>query len=442
MKKFKSVLVFLLSLIIVFSAFPSTVFAKDIVVNQSFKYNIQLRDSQDSIQNLKGTSNSVPFSKGYDLPQSNLVNIVLDFDTNLYNFDDNDDVVITLQLNDRFESISSAVCHYRGSQEGGNPRGVFNPDNNTLTFNVHIYPPATNDYTFSFNLSGITSKEKYKNVPFLFELKSFKLSITSETQTFMERVKDFFSELSERLTSWFDSLFQWLKDIRDGNISFSESVKTLFSNITNSIKGFFSELGTKLSNGFTNLTNSIRDFFTNLGNNLKDWFDDVGQWFTDIGDRIGQFFTDIWNNISDSISSITNAVSDWWQSVKDFFHSLFVPEDGYFDSYKLNWENWAREHFALFFDVEDIFDILFNFFEGDAVEPGIVIPEIKLPFFNNPVIVPQTTFYFRQLLNQHAMLKRIFDLFHIVFSAIVYGFLLFYLQKTFSKILTDDEEAL
>ncbi len=297
MKKFKSVLVFLLSLIIVFSAFPSTVFAKDIVVNQSFKYNIQLRDSQDRIQNLKGTSNSVPFSKGYDLPQSNLVNIVLDFDTNLYNFDDNDDVVITLQLNDRFESISSAVCHYRGSQEGGNPRGVFNPDNNTLTFNVHIYPPATNDYTFSFNLSGITSKEKYKNVPFLFELKSFKLSITSETQTFMERVKDFFSELSERLTSWFDSLFQWLKDIRDGNISFSESVKTLFSNITNSIKGFFSELGTKLSNGFTNLTNSIRDFFTNLGNNLKDWFDDVGQWFTDIGDRIGEFFTSLWNKI-------------------------------------------------------------------------------------------------------------------------------------------------
>lgn len=297
MKKFKSVLVFLLSLIIVFSAFPSTVFAKDIVVNQSFKYNIQLRDSQDRIQNLKGTSNSVPFSKGYDLPQSNLVNIVLDFDTNLYNFDDNDDVVITLQLNDRFESISSAVCHYRGSQEGGNPRGVFNPDNNTLTFNVHIYPPATNDYTFSFNLSGITSKEKYKNVPFLFELKSFKLSITSETQTFMERVKDFFSELSERLTSWFDSLFQWLKDIRDGNISFADSVKTAFTTITDNIKNFFSELGKKLTDGFTNLTNSIRDFFINLGNNLKDWFDDVGQWFTDIGDRIGEFFTSLWNKI-------------------------------------------------------------------------------------------------------------------------------------------------
>ena len=297
MKKFKSVLVFLLSLIIVFSAFPSTVFAKDIVVNQSFKYNIQLRDSQDRIQVLKGTSNSVPFSKGYDLPQSNLGNIVLDFDTNLYNFDDNDDLVITLQLNDRFESISSAVCYYRGSQDGGNPSGVFNPDNNTLTFNVHIYPPATNDYTFSFNLSGITSKEKYKNVPFLFELKSFKLSITSETQTFMERVKDFFSELSERLTSWFDSLFQWLKDIRDGNISFADSVKTAFTTITDNIKNFFSELGKKLTDGFTNLTNNIRDFFTNLGNNLKDWFDDVGQWFTDIGDRIGEFFTSIWNKI-------------------------------------------------------------------------------------------------------------------------------------------------
>lgn len=297
MKKFKSVLVFLLSLIIVFSAFPSTVFAKDIVVNQSFKYSIQLHDSQNRIQVVKGTSNSVPFSKGYDLPQSNLDNIVLDFESNLYNFDDNDDVVITLQLNDRFESVSNAVCYYHGSQDGGNPRGVFNPDNNTLTFNVHIYPPATNDYTFTFNLSGITPKEKYKNVPFSFELKSFKLSITSETQTFMARVQDFFSDLANALTSWFDNLFQWLKDIRDGNVSFAESVKTLFSNITNSIKGFFSELGTKLTDGFKNLTNSISTFFTNLGNSLKDWFDDVGQWFTDIGDRIGEFFTSLWNKI-------------------------------------------------------------------------------------------------------------------------------------------------
>lgn len=433
MKKFKSVLVFLLSLIIVFSAFPSTVFAENSLDSGVIRYKVNDTTISEYKRGVLPLNYSIPTFSGYNSYSItfgvNPIGSASDEGSLVVNFD------LELPTGFNYDKVTTYCDISKNNESLVNVFGNVSAEGNTFTCNFSFSEKADISYV------GLS----FENVTFAGSktvgLKSCTYDVTT-VGGLLNKIVSFFGDLFNRLTAWFDSLFQWLKDIRDGNISFSESVKTLFSNITNSIKGFFSELGTKLSDGFMNLTNSISTFFTNLGNNLKDWFDDVGEWFKDIGDRIGNFFSSLWDNISDSISSITNAVSDWWQSVKDFFHSLFVPEDGFFDNYKQNWEKWAKEHFALFFDVEEIFDMLFGFFEGDDLEPGIVIPEIKLPFFNNPVIIPQTTFYFSQLLNHHPMIKRIYDLFQIAFSAIVYGLLLVYLQKTFSKIITNDEEAL
>lgn len=445
MKKFKSVLVFLLSLIICFSVFPTTVFAQNFFdVNlDNYESSVRLKDGRFTYGNPPsniafGTYGELSvFDYAFEvekyplLSKGNIFHIEFDLLSPFY-----------LNLN----STNVVLSGYTSQSTDAKSITVYAESIDITSDTLSIDFVLTQDiYLSGFRIRVVSSDVKYTcsgSTPFKFQISNCTNSLSSETQSLGNKISKFFTDLFNRLTSWFDSLFQWLKDIRDGNISFADSVKTAFTTITDNIKNFFSELGKKLTDGFINLTSSIREFFTNLGNNLKEWFKDVGNWFKEIGDRIGNFFTNLWNNISDSISSITTAVSDWWQSVKDFFHSLFVPEDGFFDSYKLNWENWAKEHFALFFDVQDILDILFNFFEGDDLEPGIVIPEIKLPFFNNPVIIPRTTFYFSQLLNQHTMIKRIYDLFQIGFSAIVYGLLLVYLQKTFSKILTDDEEAL
>lgn len=441
MKKFKSVLVFLLSLIIVFSAFPSTVFAKEHTFNK-FEIYCGVKGGDVTVSKLPVTVSSTDI-------QSKCTEWTISFLPLIQEVKRDDSITLTLVTmggsSSRYESFGKSIFYARffnidGISEELTVNASY--DKNTSTFTAVLSAPIDCDYvSVGFRAENAVYSSSASSA-FKWIVNSIDVSIDSAQTGLLNKITGFFGDLFARLTSWFDNLFQWLKDIRDGNISFAESVKTLFSNITNSIKGFFSELGTKLSDGFKNLTNSISTFFTNLGNNLKDWFDDVGQWFKDIGDRIGNFFSSLWDNISDSIFSITNAVSDWWQSVKDFFHSLFVPDDGFFDNYKQNWEKWAKEHFALFFDVEEIFDMLFGFFEGDDMEPGIVIPEIKLPFFNNPVIIPQTTFYFSQLLNHHPMIKRIYDLFQIAFSAIIYGLLLVYLQKTFSKIITNDEEAL
>lgn len=434
MKKFKSVLVFLLSLIIVFSAFPSTVFAENSLDECTVFYDINDTTVGD---HKKGT---LPFNytfvtiSGYSSYKFSYavhpVGTASDEGSLSVTFD------VILPTGCSYQKVSSICILSKNNEILENTiSGTVSAEGNIFTCNFSFSEKA-DIHQVSLTFDNVTFTGS-KTVG----LKSCTYDVTT-VGGLLNKIVSFFGDLFARLTAWFDSLFQWLKDIRDGNISFADSVKTLFTNITNNIKNFFSELGKKLTDGFTNLTNSIKDFFTNLGKNLKDWFDDVGQWFKDIGDRIGQFFTDIWNNISDSISSITNAASDWWQSVKDFFHSLFVPEDGFFDNYKQNWENWAKEHFGLFFDVELIFEDLLSIFDGDYDEYGIIIPEIKLPFFNNPVIVPRTVFYFSELIAQHSMIKRIYDLFQIMFSVIIYGLLLVYLQKTFSKILTNDEEAL
>lgn len=449
MKKFKSVLVFLLSLIIVFSAFPSTVFAES---SESYNYcTFAFRDVYGETTTF-ATPVTMPHTYVSEHMQRNISNILVEIkhsNANRNSFKADDAVSGSLVLSGgsagRYTGFSSIRVLPRyvtddGIISGDYVSGKYNPSTSTVAFDFSVSQDCKGlDIQFYFNGISVNSPV---DKSFAFTVTSCDISVQSSHEGLLNTLYNYFSELFSRLSTSFDNLFASISNLRTSILKSFDNVKIWFNDLSNNIKGFFSELGTKLSDGFTSLTNSIKDFFTNLGNNLKDWFDDVGQWFKDIGDRIGDFFSSLWDNISDSISSITTAVSDWWQSVKDFFHSLFVPEDGFFDSYKQNWENWAKEHFGLFFDVKEIFEELFYIFDGSCGEYGITIPEIKLPFFNNPVIVPRTVFYFSELIAQHSMIKRIYDLFQIMFSVIVYGLLLVYLQKTFSKILTNDEEAL
>lgn len=289
MKNFKSVLVFLLSLIIVFSAFPSTVFAENSLDECTIFYDINDTTVGD---HKKGT---LPFNytfatiSGYSSYRFSYavhpVGTASDEGSLSVTFD------VILPTGCSYQKVSSICILSKNNEILENTiSGTVSSEGNIFTCNFSFSEKA-DIHQVSLTFDNVTFTGS-KTVG----LKSCTYDVTT-VGGLLNKIVSFFGDLFARLTAWFDSLFQWLKDIRDGNISFAESVKTLFSNITNSIKGFFSELGTKLSDGFKNLTNSISTFFTNLGNNLKDWFDDVGQWFTDIGDRIGEFFTSLWNKI-------------------------------------------------------------------------------------------------------------------------------------------------
>lgn len=273
------------------------------------------------------------------------------------------------------------------------------------------------------------------------------------TYTAVSEQSSFFKNIIDKLTSWFTSLFDWLSDIvkniKNGFMNLTSSISSFFSNLTSNLQSWFknvgdwfSDLGDNLSSWFTNLTNSISGFFTNLVNNLKAWFNNVGQWFVDIGDRISGFFSNLWTNISNRVTEITTNISDWWDNLCEWFRSLFVPEEGYFDAYKNDWETWARAHFGLLYDVSDLVtDIvsMLNFGDYEAGEGSIVIPKITLPFFDNPVIVPKTTFSFSALINEHTYIKYIYELYK--FSVTFFGFLLIfkYGLNTFNKLIGESD---
>lgn len=302
MKNFKSVLVFLLSLIIVFSAFPSTVFA------ENYKYSSVDRISAGAgFDNYAKTDVTLPYTLSVDRAQKDFNTIYINTGKP-FKLSSGDNFTITVRIGATatrykdFEIINFGFQGFAGEERLNDDflqtgyQKYYDYNTSSIIFSGVSERDLTECYFNVWIQNPIVSPESL-NKNFSFTVHSVTVDVESEQSGFFNKVSNFFSDLFNRLTSWFDNLFHWLKDIRDGNVSFAESVKTLFSNITNSIKGFFSELGAKLTDGFKNLINSISTFFTNLGNNLKDWFDDVGQWFTDIGDRIGEFFTSLWNKI-------------------------------------------------------------------------------------------------------------------------------------------------
>lgn len=250
------------------------------------------------------------------------------------------------------------------------------------------------------------------------------VSVQSESQS-----KGF----QNKIAAWFQNLFGWLKDIRDNALDLGNNIGNWFTQLGNNIKGFFTDLGNKITTSFTEIKN-----------NLKTWFENVGQWFKTLGDNIKGFFDNLWDNITDKINSISVTIQNWWQGVVDFFHRLFVPEEGYFDSYKENWENWARAHFALFYDVSDLLDLCMGILSSGSEDdnPVLHIPSVKLPFYGNYEIIPQTDFDIMGFLHSNDKLVRIHQIYDIIVSVFFYSLLLRYIMKTFSKVVTGDEEAL
>lgn len=454
---FSKLLCFLLSFVLFFSVFPTTAFAK---VNTVSEATVHYYTGGASSTTLK---NEMPFTVQNSNVLQNNVDRIFVVQSNSIELDDDDSITVKILLADNgssryrdFENITFSVYSYYGKTakqctfteyelDGsiGSNKYIYNRGNSEATI---TYDRTSSTLTYSTTVSDVGDscyiqlylENPYVNTSdsetFRFRLSSFSIDVETSDTGFKNKISEFFGNLFERLTQWFNDLFQWLKDIRDGNISFAESVKTLFSNITDNIRNFFNELGTKLSDGFNNLID-----------NLKTAFENIGDWFTDLWNNIHDFFRELWNDFAEAVNNIAAGVVEWWEGIVEFFHSLFVPEDGYFDKYKQDWETWAREHFALFYDVMDIVDNIFDMFVTGFSESSslvITIPEMELPVLNHPVFIEKTTFDLGEFINSHNTFKYLYNIYRIAFSGACYFLLLKFLQKTLSEVIAGDGDTL
>lgn len=424
MKTSKKILSFILSVIICFAAFPSTAFAAaERTVTHAylgilFKSGVPLRSESDTLP-ISITSD--------DKLQSDISDIEVAF--TIDNCTSNSTLTATYVFNGggayRIQSFKNVQAYYRTSKETSEIIDIsdysYDASTGTFTFSIDVDEVGSDGYCVVTSWLGVASTIN-GNAKAWARLTG--VSVTSESQE---------KGWQNKIAAWFNNLFQWLKDIRDNLTNMSTNVGKWFTDLKDNIKGFFTELG-----------NSISNSFTEIKNNLKTWFDNVGQWFSILGDNIKGFFDNLWNNIADKINSITITIEDWWQGVVDFFHSLFVPEDGYFDSYKDNWDKWARAHFALFYDVEMLFEEFIYLFRSDTeyFSSTLTIPSVKLPFFGNKEIIPETSFDIYEFVNSNAAMTNLYNIYCVLISVFFYTLLLRYILSVFSRIIAGDKEAL
>lgn len=97
------------------------------------------------------------------------------------------------------------------------------------------------------------------------------------------------------------------------------------------------------------------------------------------------------NNVIKNIGlSIKNFTLKMWYSIKDFFIRLVVPSDDYFKTNYTTLKDLFNEKFSLFIKPLNIFinfiEKFANLLNSDVNNFVINVPDIKIPFFNEPII--------------------------------------------------------
>ena len=398
MKKLKFILSVLLSFLIVFSVFPSTVYAGDddkiyiapqtfvisSVYNNEYKHTLSKKDALlfstepilcKNLQRILYTSSfNVTANKGDKFSFSFYINstnfsnytfsVVLD-NTSL--FDDKIDFVLT-------------------------------PDNTKVTYNL----------TFNQNVSNV------------------KLTLVGTFTPINETSEEFgifgcngYYSVTDEKSGLLKSILEWLQNIRDKIVNLP------------------SEFGSFI----TDLKNNVSSWFNDLKANISQWFSDVGDWFTDLGDNIGSFFTDLWDNITIKFEEINTDITNWWQSVKDWFHSLFVPEDGWIEDYKKRIDSFLATHLGMLYEAPRLISSIFTLILGAFKKPAngsVVIPRITFPG-TSYVLIDYTEFNLNTIINSNERFKWMYDTFKIASSAILFLLVLNYCRKELDEFLKDRE---
>lgn len=384
---------------------------------------------------IRFTSNKFEFSLTNDIYSNSRFNS--DFRNAIANI--NDDFILTIDFtfdhtNDYFKEI---IPYYQVSDNLVPVILSVKQSGYTYTYKIK-YPYAETIYNGqSYNAWADLLSFSIDDMP-LPQVIGFNLESVDVT------IDDNISRLNKIMTD----LFGWLQRIINKIGEIPDKLSSEFSAIKNNLSNWFSDLSGNLKTWFDNLKTSISNFsssvggwFSDLGEKLRDWFKNVGDWFAALGDRIGDFFTNIWINISNSITDIRTSISDWWQSVVDWFHSLFTPEEGFFDNYKVKWDKWMSAHFGFLYQSIDLVNNIINIFSdfGSSDKCIITIPEIRLPFLNNPVILETTTFDLGGFVENSEMLSTCLEGMQVVLAfGVGYGLILL-AKKTFEEILAERE---
>ncbi len=134
----------------------------------------------------------------------------------------------------------------------------------------------------------------------------------------------------------------------------------------------------------------------------------------------------IWDTLKDVLSYINPFSENFFvykliELLIDGLKSLFIPQDGFFDTFFSDLKNWFEERLGfLFYPFDLIIDVLSRMINLDFTEPVFKIPNINEPFTNTKLI--SATDYNLNSLLDNSTFKYIHDIYLIfVDSIIIFG---------------------
>ena len=219
-----------------------------------------------------------------------------------------------------------------------------------------------------------------------------------------------------------------------------EYIKGIFSDLQdlpNKISDFFADLKNNLSSLFAD----VGEWFSQLGDNLKQWFESVGEWFSQLGDNLKQWFEDVGNWFSELFSNISAFFTGLWDDFTAWFKSLFIPRDVYLDYLYNYFGQWLSDHLGFIAQsFELIVSLLTTISNLDGSTTGIItFPEIKLPFFDNPILLAKQDFDLLGYINSIPALSNVYSIYKTIVTAFFIFLFIRFAYKKFNEILKGRE---
>lgn len=143
----------------------------------------------------------------------------------------------------------------------------------------------------------------------------------------------------------------------------------------------------------------------------------------------------IFKKIGDIFTSIVELPGKLVNLLLDGLKSLFVPEDGFFEDYFNELNNWFSDRLGfLYYPLDLLFDLLNRILNIDFSEPILYIPEIREPV-TNQVFIQQQNFNFNTLLEKENF-KTMHDIYLILVDAIIYIGLVILLYYKYEEVIS------
>ena len=404
----KKILSFLLSFVLLISAFPLSAYASNEYFILNRVYTATKDYSADDVKN-GGLTGAFPLGDKWCTFEYTANS---SFSDNSYTVDFTDlfevgcsawSVINYIRLedanNNMLLTISPNMMDYSDDYPGGTLRSYDNgsfkcsPNSNKqLKLNVTIYF-TTNITSDKFNVSS------WDYIP---------ITTESETNSILSSIIDYIQEIIVSLSE------------------LPDKIKSFFTDLKNNISAWFDDVG---------------EWFNELGDKLKQWFDDVGEWLTQLGDNLKQWFDDVGNWFSELFTNISNFFTDLWDGFIEWFKSLFVPRDGYFTELLNFFNEWFLAHFGFLAQAATvIYSLIETISNLDGTTTGIIIfPEIRLPFLDNPLLMEQQEFDLLSYINSISVLKQIYEIYQVIVTALFIFFFVKYAYRKFEEILKGRE---